>query len=76
MFGKIGNMPKATSDNDKLILEHFVVISYDQSSAGEMVKEAGSDIIAHNRDCLCQFCEILWNQITDVHQGSTLIMWR
>ena len=35
MFEKIGNMPKATSDNDKLILEHFVVISYDQSSAGK-----------------------------------------
>ena len=49
MFGKIGNMPKITSDNDKLILERFVVISYDQSSAGEMVNEARSDIIAHRQ---------------------------
>ena len=46
---KIGNMPKTTSDNDKLILEHFVVISNDQSSAGEMVNEARSDIIAHRQ---------------------------
>ena len=49
MFRKIGNMPKITSDNDKLILERFVVISYDQSSAGEMVNEARSDIIAHRQ---------------------------
>ena len=46
MFGKIGNMPKTTSDNDKLILEHFVVFSYDQSSAWKMVNDARSDIIA------------------------------
>ena len=49
MFGKIGNMPKPSSDNDKLSLEHFVVISYDQSSAGEMINEARSDIIAHRQ---------------------------
>ena len=26
-----------------------------------------------DRNCLGQFREILWNQTTDVHQGSTLI---
>ena len=26
-----------------------------------------------NRNCLGQFHEILWNQTTDVHRGSTLI---
>ena len=31
------------------ILEHFVIISYDQSSAGQMVNEARSDIIAHRQ---------------------------
>ena len=30
-------------------IEHFVVISYDQSSAGEAVNEARSDIIAHRQ---------------------------
>ena len=49
MFGQLGNMSKTTSDNDKLILEHFVVISNDQSSAGEMVNEARLDIIAHRQ---------------------------
>ena len=49
MFGKIGNMPTTTSDKDKLILEHFVVVSYDQSSAGEMVNEARSDITVHRQ---------------------------
>ena len=42
-------MSQTTSDNDKLILEHFVVISYDQSSAVEMVNGASSDIIAHGQ---------------------------
>ena len=50
MFRKIDNMPKITSDKDKLKLERFVVISYDQSSAGEMVNEARSDIIAHRQN--------------------------
>ena len=27
-----------------------------------------------NRNCLCQFREITWNQTTVVHRGSTLIM--
>ena len=27
-----------------------------------------------NRNCLGQFHEIPWNQTTDVHRGSTLIM--
>ena len=49
MFRKIGNMPKRSSDNDKLSLEHFVFISYDQSSSGETVNEARSDIIAHRQ---------------------------
>ena len=49
MFGKIGNMPKTTSDNDKQILKHFVVFSYYQSSAGKMVNDARSDIIAHRQ---------------------------
>ena len=42
-------MPKTTSDKDKLILEHFDVISFDQSSEGEMVNEARSDTIAHRQ---------------------------
>ena len=46
---KLAICQKTTTDNDKLILEHFVVISYEQSSAGEIVKEAGSDIIAKFR---------------------------
>ena len=27
-----------------------------------------------NQNCLSQLCEIPWNQATDVHSGSTLIM--
>ena len=50
MFGKLGSMQKkTTSDNYKLILEHCVVIPYDQSSVGEKVNEARSDIIAHKQ---------------------------
>ena len=52
MFGKLGNMPKATSDNDNLILERFVVISYDQLSGGEMVNEARSEIMHTDRSCM------------------------
>ena len=42
-------MLKSTSDNDKLILEHSVVISYDQSNARKTVNEARSDIIVHRQ---------------------------
>ena len=49
MFGKIGNMPKPSSDNDKLSIEHFVVISYDQSNSRKTVNEARSDIIGHTQ---------------------------
>ena len=35
VFRKLDSMPKSTSGYDKLILENFVVISYDQSSAGK-----------------------------------------
>ena len=31
------------------------------------------DTTSLNLNCLDQFCEISWNQTTDVHQGSTLI---
>ena len=32
-----------------------------------------SHTIRSNRNCLCQFREIPWNQTTDVHRGSILI---
>ena len=47
MIRKTWKYAKNTSENDKLILDHFVVISYDQS--GKIFDEAKSDIhvVAH-----------------------------
>ena len=33
VFRKLGNLPETLSDDDKLILEQFVVILYDRSTA-------------------------------------------
>ena len=33
MFRKLGNLPETISDDDRQILEQFVVLLYDRSSA-------------------------------------------
>ena len=49
VFRKLGNLPETVSDDDKQILEQFVVILYDQSSAVKRVNEARLDLFAHRQ---------------------------
>ena len=50
VFRKLGNLPATISDDDKQILEQFVVILYDQSSAVKRVNEARLDLFAHRQE--------------------------
>ena len=49
VFRKLGNLPETISDDDIQILEQFVVILYDRSSAVKKVNEARLDLFAHRR---------------------------
>ena len=49
VFQKLGNLPETVSDDDKQILEQFVVILYDQSSAVKRVNEARLDLFPHRQ---------------------------
>ena len=49
VFRKLGNLQETVSDDDKQILEQFVVILYDQSSAVKRVNEARLDLFAHRQ---------------------------
>ena len=48
-FKRLGNMPETISDDDRLILEQFVVLLYDRSSAVRRVNEARLDLFAHKQ---------------------------
>ena len=49
VFRKLGNLPETISDDDIQILEQFVVILYDRSSAVKNVNEARLDLFAHRQ---------------------------
>ena len=49
VFPKLGNLLATISDDDKQILEQFVVILYDRSSAVKRVNEARLDLFAHRQ---------------------------
>ena len=49
VFPKLGNLPETISEDDKQILEQFVVNLYDRSSAVKMVNEARLDLFAHRQ---------------------------
>ena len=49
MFRKLGNLPETISDDDIQILEQFVFILYDRSSAVKNVNEARLDLFAHRQ---------------------------
>ena len=46
---KLGNLPETILGDDKQILEQFVVILYDRSSAVKKVNEARLDVFAHRQ---------------------------
>ena len=46
---KLGNLPETISEDDIQILEQFVVILYDRSSAVKKVNEARLDLFAHRQ---------------------------
>ena len=49
MFRKLGNLPENISDDDRQILEQFVVILYDRFSAVKKVNEERLDLFAHRQ---------------------------
>ena len=49
VFRKLGNLPETISDDDIQILEQYVVILYDRSSAVKNVNEARLDLFAHRQ---------------------------
>ena len=49
MFRKLGNLPETILDDDRQILEQFVVILYDRSSAVKRVNEERLDLFAHRQ---------------------------
>ena len=49
VFQKLGNVQETISDEDKQILEQFVVILCDQSIAVKRVNEARLDLFAHTQ---------------------------
>ena len=64
---KLDNMPKPHQ-----ILEHIVVIPYDQSSAMKMVNEARLDIIAHRQNSYKIYTTDCVSTVRTCHKNSNV----